>query len=303
MRSSLDCIPCFMRQALEAGRQISNDEQVIGQALKRIAGSLADFNLDLSPPEMGQHIHRILRQEVGSDDPYLQIKRNSTRVALALVPDVIKHLEQSDNPFEVAVRFAIAGNILDFALMSVWDDHKINASFDKALSHPIDSNTVEQLRLELHKAKRVLILADNVGETVFDRFLIEQLPPHLDVTYAVKASPVINDAIAVDAVEAGIDKLADIIDNGTDAPGTLLHQCSPSFLAHFNAADIVIAKGQANFESLNTTDRQVYFLTQIKCIVIAEAYDYNVGDWIVTTTSKLRDKAGQELNSMVESVS
>ncbi|WED23819.1 ARMT1-like domain-containing protein [Vibrio sp. JC009] len=295
MRSSLDCIPCFMRQALEAGRRITNDEQLLGEALRRISRSVADFDMSLSPPEMGQKIHRILREEVGCDDPYLQIKKDSNQMALSLVPQVSNLLELSENPFELALRFAIAGNILDFALLSVWDDNRIIDSFDKASKHPVDTGMVEQLKQKLEKAENVLILADNAGETVFDRFLIEQLPPHLKVTYAVKGSPVINDAVAADATEAGIDQLASVIDNGTDAPGTVLDQCSPSFRAVYDSADVVIAKGQANFETLNTADREIFFLTQIKCAVIARAYDYEVGDWIVTTTTELAKSTGESV--------
>ena len=287
MRSNLDCIPCFMRQALEAGRQITQDEELLSRALRRISHSISEFDLSLSPPEMGQRIHRILRQEVGCDDPYLQIKKDSNQIALSLVPHVREQLDAAEDPFEVAVRFAIAGNILDFALASVWNDDNIKASFDKALRHPLDLAMLGQLKQNLNQAKTVLILGDNAGETVFDKLLIEQLPKHLDVTYAVKGSPVINDAVEADALEAGIDALATIIDNGTDAPGTVLGKCSESFIKSYNSADIVIAKGQANFETLNTADREVYFLTQIKCAVIARYYGYQVGDWIVTTTSEL----------------
>ncbi|WP_064607614.1 damage-control phosphatase ARMT1 family protein [Photobacterium sp. J15] len=293
MRSSLECIPCFMRQALEAGRRISDDEQLIGNALRRISRQIADFDLSLSPPEMGQRIHRILRQEVGCDDPYLEIKQQSTQVALSLVPRVTELLQASEDPFELALRFAIAGNILDFALLSVWDDERINDSFEKANSHPIDTKMVNQLKQKMQQAGNVMILADNAGETVLDRFLIEQLPKHLKVTYVVKGSPVINDAVEADAIEAGIDQLASIIDNGTDGPGTILHHCSDSFKAAFDAADVIIAKGQANFETLNTADREVFLLTQIKCGVIADAYNYQVGDWIVTSTTELAISAGR----------
>ncbi len=287
MRSSLDCIPCFVRQALEAGRQISHDDELIADALRNILRSISDFDIRLSPPEMGQQIHRILRQEVGCDDPYLQIKKNSTRIALSIVPEVRKQLELSEKPFEVAVRFAIAGNILDFALASAWDDATIRASFEKAGRHPVDTKMICQLKQQLDKAENVLILADNAGETVFDRLLIEQLPEHLDITYAVKGSAVINDAIEADAIDAGINGIATIINNGTDAPGTLLSQCSEAFIEYFNSVDIIIAKGQANFETLNTADREIYFLTQIKCPVIATYYGYQTGDWIVSTTSEL----------------
>lgn len=291
MRSSLDCIPCFMRQALEAGRRISDDEQLLGDALRRISQQVAEFDLSLSPPEMGQKIHRILRQQVGCADPYRQIKQDSNQMALSLAPKVNQLLAQADDPFELALRFAIAGNILDFALLSVWDEQRIMQSFDKATKQPIDTTMVSLLKQRLAQAKTVLILADNAGETVFDGLFIQQLPPHLHITYAVKGSPVINDAVEVDAIAAGIDKLATVIDNGTDAPGTLLQQCSASFKQLYAEADVVIAKGQANFETLNTAQREVFFLTQIKCAVIANAYDYQLGDWLVTTSTELAQRA------------
>lgn len=287
MRSCLDCIPCFLRQALEAARQITDDEALIGIALRRVLKATSEFDLNLTPPEMGQQIHRILRQTLDNSDPYLQIKERSTQVALDMLETIRRQLDESDRSFETGVRFAIAGNILDFALTSQWDDQHIMASFDKAVSHPIDTAMVARLWRELQQAKTVLILGDNAGETVCDRLLIEQLPKHLAVTYAVKGSPVINDATLSDAIQAGLGEVATLIDNGTDAPGTVLTQCSEHFMSCFASADVVIAKGQANFETLNSVSREIYFMTQIKCAVIADHYGYRKGDWLVTTTSEL----------------
>ncbi len=294
MRSSLECLPCFLRQALEAGRNISVDEAVLEKALKRILRETSEFELTLSPPVMGQKIHRILREEMMCDDPYAQIKQNATRVAMSFADEATKLIQQADSPFETAIRFSIAGNILDFALMSVWDDALIRSSFINALEKPLDSGMAQRLQDQLETAKSVLILADNAGETVFDKLFIEQLPKHLDIYYAVKASPVINDATYDDAVEAGIDKIATVIDNGTDAPGTPLEQCSQQFLQYFHHADVVIAKGQANFETLNEALRQVYFFTQIKCPVIARHYRYEVGDWILSDMSTLGKMSHQQ---------
>lgn len=300
MRSSLECIPCFVRQALEAGRQVCDDEELLERALKRVLRETSGFDLSLSPPEMGQRIHRILREEMQCDDPYVKIKENASKVALSLVDKASSLIEQATYPLDAAVRFSVAGNILDFGLISAWDNTKISDSFQNALEKPIDSAMVSQMAESLNKASNVLFLADNVGETVFDKLLIEQLPKHLNITYAVKASPVINDAILEDAIEAGIDKVANIIDNGTDAPGTPLDQCSEQFKQYFNSADIVIAKGQANFETLNEVEREVYFLTQIKCPQIAKHYEYSVGDWLVTTTTELERIRSEKVQAGAE---
>jgi uncharacterized protein with ATP-grasp and redox domains len=131
----------------------------------------------------------------------------------------------------------------------------------------------------LHESPAILYLADNAGETVFDRVLIE----HLDrpVTYVVKAAPIINDATFEDAVAAGIDRIAEIIDNGSNAPGTLLDQCSEAFLESFHQAELIIAKGQANYESLSREPAPIFFLLQAKCRVIARDLGVATGDIIL----------------------
>lgn len=139
----------------------------------------------------------------------------------------------------------------------------------------------EKLRKDIKNAKTILLLGDNAGESVFDKLLIEHLPTNAKVYYAAKDSPIINDATVDDAIEVGLDRVSNVISNGTNAPGTLLHKCSLEFLSIYNMVDVVIAKGQANFETLNQEKRNVYFLTQIKCVVIAKRYNYNVGDRII----------------------
>jgi damage-control phosphatase, subfamily I len=294
MQTQLDCIPCFIRQSLEAVRQICDDDEVIKKSLKRVLKEASEFDMNLSPPEMGQKIHRIIREESGNSDPYQKIKEKSTEYALALVDDVKQKLKESNDVFSTAIRFAIAGNIMDFALFSAWDMSRIEDSFNKVSNHPVNEKMIGALKDDIKKADNVLILGDNAGEAVFDRILIENLPKEVDVYYAVKETPIINDATLKDAKEAGIHNVAKIISNGTDAPGTILDKCSSDFMTMYKSSDVVIAKGQANFETLNLAERKVYFLTQIKCPVIADRYGYKVGDWIVTTTDELKNSDRKE---------
>ena len=281
MITQIDCIPCFVRQALDAVRHVSDDPDIIENALRRVLREIAEFDLKLSPPEMGQLIHRIIREESQNDDPYYDIKRESDKCALALYDEAARKVAQADDAFIASLRFAIAGNILDFALLSSWDKDRIEDSFSKALNHPTDEDEAMRLKDDIANADTVLILGDNAGETAFDRLMIENFPVKAKVYYAVKGSPVINDATKSDAEAVGLDRVAVIISNGTDASGTLLSKCSQEFLRIFNIADVVIAKGQANFETLNDVKRKVYFLTQIKCGVIAQRYGFEVGSWIV----------------------
>lgn len=288
MQAQLECIPCFIRQSLDALKQITDDENIIKNALRRVLKETSEFDFDLSPPQMGQIIHSIIRQESLNDDPYLDIKKCSNECALEIYSDVKRTVESSEDSYMSALRFSIAGNILDFALLSTWDIKKIKASFLKAMTHSIDISVANELRDEIKKAENILILGDNVGETVFDKLFIEYFDTKADVYYAVKESPIINDATKEDAIEAGLNEVSQIISNGYNAPGTILDKCSGDFIREYNNADVIIAKGQANFETLNQENNKIYFLTQIKCEVIAERYGYSVGDWLVTNTNKLK---------------
>jgi uncharacterized protein with ATP-grasp and redox domains len=150
---------------------------------------------------------------------------------------------------------------------------------------PIDDLPV--LRAALERVDEVLYLADNAGETVFDRVLIETLP--LPVRYVVKAGPVLNDATRAEAIAAGLDHVADIIDTGCDAMGAPLRLCSPAFRERFNRARLIIAKGQANYETLSGVDAPICFLLQAKCSIIAEDIAVPTGSVIIRASAALRD--------------
>jgi len=289
MKTSLECIPCFVRQALDALRQVCDHDTEIDRVLKVVLTEIAAFDRALSPPDMGRIIHAIVRQELGHADPYRVIKQRSTQEALRAMSQVRGCIERSERPFHTAVRFSIAGNIMDYALTSTWNEDQLSDTLARAESQSMDEGKVDQLAWAIDRAETILWLADNAGETVFDRLMIERLSGKR-IIYAVKQSPVINDATRLDALEAGLGPFVELIDNGTNAPGTVLSLCSPIFCEVFDRADVVIAKGQANFETLNEVDRDVYFLTQIKCNVIARHYGYAVGDWIVTTPSALAQR-------------
>ncbi len=290
MKTYLDCIPCFIRQTLDACRKVTDDEIVIASTLKKAMQEIIDFDLNKTPPEMAQKIHRIIRQETNNSDPYKELKIQSNERALEIANIEKTTISESKSPFETAVRFAIAGNIIDFGAKSDWDENLIMSSFKKATQQPIDLTTTKSLYNEVVNAKTVLVLGDNAGEAVFDRLLIENFPGNAKVTYAVKDSPIINDVTKIEAEQIGMHEVSTIISNGTDVPGTALDQCSDEFTAAFNKADVVISKGQGNFETLSGNDRKIYFLFQVKCSVIANNYGLDLGDWMVTTTDKINSK-------------
>ncbi len=281
MQSCTDCIPCFVRQAQETlKRIIADDDALSHRTLQRVLREAADFPLEQTPPAMAQTIHRIIREETGNLDPYAEIKTESTRIALELAPKAREIIDASDDPFTMALRFSIAGNIMDFALMSIWDDFETGNFIESTAGQLLNDSGVRNLREAVEKAETILILGDNVGEAVFDKLFIEQLK-NKRVIYAVKGAPVINDVTLQDARDSGLDEVAELVENGSDAPGTILDDCPETFRDLFDRVDLVIAKGQANYETLSTCQRPLFFLTRIKCPVIGTHIGEPVGSWVV----------------------
>ena len=285
MRTFFDCIPCFIRQALDSARLATPDEAVHERVVREALRVGAEMDLRQTPPAMAQRIHRAIREFTAQGDPYREIKDWSNRMALTLYPTLQTWIEDSDNPMETVVRLVIAGNVIDFGVNSHLSETQVRESITHALSAPLEGD-VEEFCSALSGADRILYLADNAGEIVFDRLLIEKLPPG-KVTVAVKGFPAINDATLADAEAAGIHQVAEVIENGSDAPGTILDDCSDTFRDRFDKADLVVAKGQGNYETLSEVDKDIYFLLKAKCPVIARDIGCQEGAMILKRSKSM----------------
>lgn len=280
MRTYFDCIPCFVRQALDSIRLVTNDEDIQEQVVRQALCLGCKMDLRQSPPAMAQKIHRTIRKLTGVEDPYLQIKNRFNKFALQMYPDLKKRVETSADPLETAVRLAIAGNIIDFGVDSRLEQTQVEKSIDESLTGPLAMAALKEFRNATDRAKNILYLGDNAGEIVFDRLLIEQLP-YENITFAVKGGPIINDATIEDAEIAGLTDIVNVIDNGSDAPGTILESCSESFREQFRKSDLVIAKGQGNYETLSDVDKDIFFILRAKCPVIARHLNCDVGSLVL----------------------
>ncbi len=279
MNTSYDCIPCFIRQSLDAVRFATSDEEIHESVLRKVLIAISRMNLKKSPPVMGQKIHRIIRTLSGSSDPYRNVKREFNQYALSLYPSLKERIEKSPARFDTAVRLAISGNIIDFGVNADIDQTVIHKTIESSLSGPLIGD-MECFQEIIGSSENILYLGDNAGEIVFDRLLIEQLP--IDrVIFAVRGSPVINDATHIDALETGMTKIVRVVDNGSDAPGTVIEECSDTFNHLFQDADLVIAKGQGNYETLADSSKKIFFLLKAKCPVIAQHLDCCVGDSVI----------------------
>jgi uncharacterized protein with ATP-grasp and redox domains len=265
MKTYLDCYPCFLRQALDAARYAGADHELQRGILQQVLDTLRSLDPETTPPEIGDAIHRIVREETGGTDPYARPKQEATEQALALYPRLKGLVEEATDPLATALRLAIAGNIIDLAPHSSYD---LWATVERVLDQPFAIDDSQAFRRSLASTDTLLYLADNAGETVFDRVLIETLDK--PVIYAVKGGPILNDATREDAIAAGLDQVAEVVSTGSDAPGTVLRLCSSDFRRRYEEARMIAAKGQANYETLSNEGERLFFLLQTKCEVIAQ---------------------------------
>ncbi len=265
MKTYLDCIPCFFKQGLSAARIAGLDSKKQKEVLDEIARIIPDIPLNLSPPEIALKVYKAIKEGSGVEDPYKEIKEEYIDLALQLYPELKKMVRESEDPLLTAIRVAIAGNIIDFG---VGNEFNVEKTLHHTMKEDFAILDYQDFKDDLKNAETILYIGDNAGETVFDRVLIEEM--NSDVYYAVREVPIINDATFDDAIKSGIGEIAGIISSGSDAPGTILERCNERFLELFYKSDLVISKGQGNYETLSDADRDIYFLLKVKCPVIAK---------------------------------
>jgi uncharacterized protein with ATP-grasp and redox domains len=275
MKTFLDCVPCLIRQALHSARSTTDDGRIHEAIVRATLETIAVMDFAQPPVAMAQRIHRQIRAATGNADPYAPDKRRLNDMALGVAGTFSTRIARAADPLELAVRLAIAGNIMDLAVKSQVDEGEMLAAIDDSLRSSFDCPITDFSRA-IDEAQEILYLTDNAGEIVFDRLLLERLPRE-KLTVAVRGRPVINDATREDAEYVGLSDVATVIDNGSDAPGTLVADCSNEFRRHFARADLVISKGQGNYETLAACGRPVWFLLRVKCPIIARDLECPVG--------------------------
>lgn len=265
MKTYLDCIPCFMTQTLRTARLAKADTETTKNLLDFTGDYVKHMSLDKTPAELSEVIYREIRKQTGVEDPYRSLKQKSIQEALLLLPTLENILAKSDNKLRTAIKIAIAGNVIDFGMSKQFN---INEDVYRILGQDFAHSDMEDFQEHLQTANTILYIGDNAGESVFDKLLIQLMGKK--TYYAVREVPVINDVTKQDAIDSGLDQVAEIISSGSHAPGTMRSGCSAEFNALFQKVDMVISKGQGNYEGLSEEKRSVFFLLKAKCPVIAQ---------------------------------
>ncbi len=273
----LRCVECQYKSFERLMNKFQMDESLRNEFVDFYNKEIRGLAVKTTP-----EIHRVLNREfcrlISNNDPYSEEKQVSNRLMLQLYKHFRTEVLEAMNPFKTALKLSIAGNIMDYGVAQDFDIHK---TIDTVLGADFAIDHSVELEKRIKSAKKILYLGDNAGEIVFDKLFIE-LIMHPGLTFAVRGSAVLNDALEIDAREVGMDMVADVINNGYDAPSTVLSECSPEFLEVYNEADLIISKGQGNFEGLmDENDPRIFFLLMVKCDVVAEKMSVPQGSFVV----------------------
>lgn len=265
----MECLQCLLNQAVSlAVKHIKEDQDRLSffiRVLREIPGSIDESTI---APLVAGKIHRIFRDFTTNCDPYREDKDYYNQKMLSLEGDFDSFIANAENKLAAAVKLAAAGNVIDFGAIPDLESPMVFRFIKETMEKEFPGYALERLLNELEQAKTLLYLGDNAGEIVLDKLLIKEIKKHypeLNIYFATRGKPVINDVTENDADSVGIDKYANIINNGTDFPGTVLSACSSGFLEIFHKADVVISKGQGNFESLADDAKKIYFIFLCKC--------------------------------------
>lgn len=281
MKSDPICIPCYLKQALSAAKEITLKPELLKEALDCALRIIPDLELDDTPAYNSYLILKEIYNFFNEKDPFRGKKIEHNKMAMQLYPELKKMVKKSKNPLYTAVKLALAGNVIDIGILPSFD---IISSIDEVISTDLAIDYFEHFLKSIENSKNLLYLLDNAGEAVFDRILaeeIENININIRFIFGVNGSPILNDATEDDAYFVGLDKIGKIVSNGTDMIGNPLEKCSQEFRNEFKEAGIIISKGQGNYETLDEEKANIFYLLKAKCEVVANSLNVPLGAYVL----------------------
>jgi len=277
MRTDLNCLPCILNQMIRAINKTIKDEKNREIALREVLYSLYEADWKKSPMIVAYNAFKKVKEISNVKDPFYEDKREQNKKALEIYPKLKEMVTNSDDPLFTAVKLAIVGNVID---LGPGHDFEIEQAVEESAKKDLKINHYDMFKKLVGDAQDILYIADNAGEIVFDKVLLEQLKEK-KITFVIRAQAVANDALYEDAIEVGIDKLAKIekLDLLAQTPvdGKTLEDMQEMFQIY----DVIISKGQANFELFDEYSGNTFFLLKVKCQPIATVLNAEIGDLIL----------------------
>ena len=271
-----DCIPCMIKQALEVARTITNDVEIHDRVMDATIHLMTNYKKYRNSPDLAREIHRIVKEKTGQDDPYAKIKERDLEAAKSVYPYLKNLIQSKGNSLYWALKIAATGNNIDAA---VYSDVDVEKCIEEELEKEFSICDIDIMEKKLQSASNILIIGDNTGETIFDKVMIESFP-NLNITYGVRSESIINDVTEKEAIASGLDQVSKIVSTGCSASGTILEDCSDEFIDIYNNSDIILSKGQGNYEALSEEKGSIFFLLKAKCPMISHKLNVNLNEYI-----------------------
>jgi len=281
MKTDPECLDCVIRQGNKVAENLIDDPNLIEtvkNGIKKYVQNLTEKEMELSPAEISTPMYYLLRDLTGIIDPFEKQKKTQNKNALAIYRDLLESVREDEDQLHKSARISVIGNVIDCGVNS--DIVMLEVELETALKQPLEVDDFDEFRKFLKDAKEILLITDNAGEIVFDKCFIETLKrfyPEIKIYVSVKSYPILNDATMKDARMIGLDSVCKIVTTGSNYIGTPRRFVSKKFVELMDRVNVVLAKGQGNFETLEGSGKKFFFLLKAKCPVIARHLKVSLG--------------------------
>lgn len=283
MKTSPECLPCIIRLVLETARKAGNDPWLHTKVLLAAMDGLPKMDLDRTPAEVVGDTIKSSMNVLGNVEAFAEVKRKSTELVRAREPRLREWVERAPDPLHAAASLAVAGNAFDALLLGTLDPEKV---LDAVESFAPAVDEYDAFAQRLQAAHKVVYFFDNAGEAVLDRILIERIARGREITCVARKAPFWNDVVEEDLIALGLDQLGAVTHPGTEVLGAPVNLVSTEFRKKLDAADLIIAKGAANFECLEESNLPAAFLFMVKCGRVGQHVQRKVGDGVLWMNRK-----------------
>ncbi len=231
----------------------------------------------LTTPQVAEQMYDLRRELFGADKDYSEIKRYYNSLMLSLLPYIEQQVYAAEDPLKRAVQYAMAGNYIDFGALKSVDENELRNQLDQAAEIAIDAAVLDSFRKDILSARQMVYFTDNCGEVVADKLLISvirSIAPEIEVTVVVRSKQAVNDATVEDAEQIRMEEAATrVIGNGNGMPGNVISAMSPQAMKAVDKADLMVSKGQGNFEGLSGCGLNIYYLFLCKCETFMKRFE------------------------------
>ncbi|MBN2605286.1 MAG: DUF89 family protein [Bacilli bacterium] len=285
MKTSLECMECNVKQLVKVSKLLGVSAEKQEQASRRLFSMLSNVNFNLPNPQVMEETWKIITSAFANDDPYLEIKKEYNDLLLDAFCEIEEIINHASNSYLAGLKIAVTGNLIDFAAKHKFSKDELLERVRNYDNISFAINDAVQLEHQLKKANSLFYIGDNCGEIVLDKLFIQvikKMNPEIVVYFGVRGGPILNDVTVNDAIDVGMNDVAMIVSSGVAAPGVLLDKSTSEFVNLFEKCDVVIAKGQGNYESLNDIKKDnLYLLLMVKCPYIASEIKVQTMDYII----------------------